>query len=255
MGQRPLPPGGPPPPPAYGQAFVYGPQPGQGHGLQPPHGAWPARGPRTVFGVPLADGERVLYYRRIPRSPVQTAIAGVLLLPFWLIGVFVLVRAARMRKTESHANVITNRRLFTVDGDGQVLDEMALAAVTGLTFIKRRRARNLLAVRGGIHREVVFDQWIDEIRASLQHVLANRGAIDALPEAAFDVNALPPIEPGRTALVSGLVLAGLGVATILVALVAVVESDAPLVGAVGALGLLAGAVLAAIGGSRKAKAR
>lgn len=254
MGQRPLPPGGYPPPPAHGQAPTFGPQTGHGHGPQPPHGG-PARGPRTVFGVPLADGERVLYYRRIPRSPVQTAIAGVLLLPIWLIGVFVLVRAARMRRTESHANVVTNRRLFMVNGDGQVLDEMALAAVTGLTSIKRRRARNLLAVRGGIHREMVFDEWIDEIRAFLQHVLSDRTAIDSLPEAAFDAAALPPAEPGRTALASGLVLAGIGVATIVLALVAVVESDAPLVGAVGALGLLGGAVLAAIGGSRKAKAR
>ena len=200
-----------------------------------------------MFGVALAPGERVIYYRRVPRGVVGIIITGVILLPFMLTGILLFVRAAKMRKAESHANVLTNRRLFTVNGDGQVLQEMPWSDVAGMTYFKRRRARHTVVVHDRNNRQVVFDEFISEVQAFIQHVTSNMRAIDSLPEPAFDVAPLPPTKAGRTALVSGLVMAGLGALTILLAFVAVNESEAPWVGGVGALGLLAGGVLAVIG--------
>jgi hypothetical protein len=207
-----------------------------------------------VFGVPLAAGERVVYYRRVPRGVVGIIIAGVILLPFFLAGIFLFVRAVKMRKAESHANVITNRRIFTVNGDGQVLQEMPWSDVAGMTYFKRRRARHTVAVHDRNNRQVVFDEFIAEVQAFIQHVTANMRAIDSLPEQVFDVAPLTPVKAGRTALIAGLVMAGLGALTILLALVAVNESEVLSVGAVGGFGLLAGGVLAAVGLSA-AKAR
>jgi len=86
-----------------------------------------------------------------------------------------------------------------------------------------------------------------EVQEFIAHVSANFRAIDSFPEPFFDRAALPLPKPGKSALVTGLVIAGFGAMTIVFALVAVQESDAIVVVAVGALGLLVGGILAAIG--------
>jgi len=191
MAQHPFGPGGPHPPPQYG----YGQQPSYGHGQVPhqqPPGTWQAAAAaRTVYGVPLAADERVIYYRHVPRSPIGTIILGIILLPFFLLGIFHLVRAAKMRKAESHAQVVTNRRVFTVNGHGEILDQLAWSEVAGLYTLRTRRGSVMkVGVHGPNSRKVIFDTWhVDPAMEFLQRVMASPKAIDSLPEANYDAAA------------------------------------------------------------------
>ena len=203
-----------------------------------------------MFGIPLAPGERVIYYRRIPKGPIGTIITGIILLPFFLVGILLFIQAAKMRKAESYANVITNRRLFTVNAFGKVLEQLAWTDVTGVTYYRVRRGRDHVDVRGRNNQKVAFYDWVNEVHEFIERTTGNIRAIDSFPEPFFDPAPPPAPKAGRAALVWGLVMAGLGALTILFALVAVQESEALWVAAVGALGVLAGGILAAIGASR-----
>jgi hypothetical protein len=204
---------------------------------------------RTVFGVPLAPDERVIYFRRIPRNPLAIGIVGVFLLPVVLLGVFVILNATRLRRRADWAQVVTNKRVFAVNGLGKILRQIDWANVTGPYSLSGTRSGLMEAgVTGANNARVTFTDRPREILQFLESI-QNRALLETMTEVAFEAPA-PPVRPGGAENKVGTALAVLGALGFVLAFVAFNRSmRVP----VAVLGLLIGGAGAALITIAKAK--
>jgi hypothetical protein len=107
--------------------------PPQGAGYAAAPSGAPAAVGRTVFGVPLEPDERVVYFKQVPQlgGLIAVIFVGILMLVV-LIGIFFIVQAFRNRTIAVHAQVITNRRVMTINGKGQILSQLRWRDVAGM---------------------------------------------------------------------------------------------------------------------------
>lgn len=75
-----------------------------------------------VFGVPLLEWERVLYFRRPSRTLVVVlrVVLGICALPILPLSIWLFWAAATDRAQGVYAHVITDRRLLAITGKGTV---------------------------------------------------------------------------------------------------------------------------------------
>lgn len=97
----------------------------------PPHGLVP-QGP-TVARVPLMPGERVLYFKKPDQGMARAwYVIGGLVLLLMLIGIYLLYVAVFFEEKTTHYWVITNRRLFTVNARGGVLEQVGIHEISDI---------------------------------------------------------------------------------------------------------------------------
>jgi hypothetical protein len=176
---------------------------------------------RTVFSVPLAPDERVLYFKRIPRDPLISGIIGVALVPVFFVGAFVIRNAIRMREYADWAQVITNKRVFAVDGLGGIRRQMAWSDVEKIYSFTYNGALQRAGVRSAKGQEVTFTDRPAEVLKFLQDNFENKSRthIDTLAEVTFDRES-PPVTPGGDETRLGTWLTGLGALGLLLAFIA-----------------------------------
>lgn len=180
------PPGYPLPP--YGQVPQ---QPSQ----QQPWGAPPGPGMvppgpfgmmRTCAGVPLEPGERVLYFRTHDHmaSRMGSIIVGIITIPF-LIGIIILINVFTAIPKEDKAQVVTSRRLFSVNGSGTLLLNVRWEELQGFTKIIFNNRPNQFAVKLGNGQVHAFLEDAMHLERMLPALHAHPQMREQAPEVTF----------------------------------------------------------------------
>ncbi len=141
---------------------------------------------RSVSGVPLEPGERVLYFRLVDQmgTRVSRIIVGLITIPF-LVGIYLLYAVFKDWQDEPDAQAVTNRRLLSMKRNGTKLVELRWEQVTGFTKVIRNRSENTFAVRSaqGVALEFAYDgAWLGQV---LPVWAGQPPAREQAPEAAF----------------------------------------------------------------------
>lgn len=98
--------------------------------------------PRTVFGVPLEEDERVLYFHRPRRSVVVIlrVLFGLMFLPVLPLSIWMFWAAATDRSYGVYAQVITSGRLLAITGRGTVKWEVRWEQLVSVELFRGARA-------------------------------------------------------------------------------------------------------------------
>lgn len=108
----------------------YGPAPGaqplapQGYAQAPmQQPAWGspmgAGGPASVMGVPLAAGERVIYFFKPNYKTTKIALIVIGVLTIWaIVGIILIVLGVYHEKWNPRAHIVTNQRVMEISGKG-----------------------------------------------------------------------------------------------------------------------------------------
>lgn len=153
----------------------------------PAQGAAPGMGMRRYCaGVALQPGERVLYYRRIDHTAdrVGFLIRAIILIPF-IIGIVLLVQFFTGLKSQAAAQVVTNRRLFSVNGSGGVIFDVPWERVTGFTKVIFRRQENQFAIKDQAGQTWEFLEDARQLEAMLPALAAQPQLREQAPEVTF----------------------------------------------------------------------
>ncbi|MDX2015730.1 MAG: hypothetical protein SFW67_36385 [Myxococcaceae bacterium] len=139
----------------------------------------------TVFGIPLEDGERVVYYRRDEpgwQKPFLIVL-GVLTL-FAIIGLFFLV-AGLMADTTVF--IITTRRFLIVDG--KKVEQVRHGQVKNATLRVKGNRPQWFSVSGQDGTQLSFQLSIDApaMQRAVDEALKAPAALAQKPEVPFDV--------------------------------------------------------------------
>jgi hypothetical protein len=161
-------------------------QQGYGHAPQQAYPPQPnVAAPPTVARVPLFPGERVLYYLRPDQTStrIQYFLYGILFLVL-IFGLYFLYLGIFFDKAESLVWVITNQRIFTVNGEGKVLEQIGNHEIT--TIVNRNQ--NALIVHGA-SKLIMFRRAekhdIQTVGTILEN-LRNPAFLQQAPTARFD---------------------------------------------------------------------
>lgn len=162
--------------------MAYRPPPADGYDY-PVRPCFPAPEPvPMVWGVPLAPGERVLYYKRFTGSGERIFLffMGIVFLVL-LCGLWLLYLAIRYEQSHDRVYVITDRRLFTVSGDRKLRTQIAIPAITRIVRVTGAKQR--INVHGAsdfiIFRVLEHDH-------NLESVIQNLHQPGSLPLVAFE---------------------------------------------------------------------
>lgn len=145
--------------------------------------------PRAVFGFPLEPGERVLYYQYISGTGARVfyilfGIPAILLIG---IGFFLIYMGITHRKQFAYAQVITNRRLFLLDGRGMEMKGIRWESVAGINkVVTSVGGTKRFGVRNAAGAEVLFDEDLANVERMISELLQNPSRREMLPEVAFD---------------------------------------------------------------------
>ncbi|MCU0694916.1 MAG: hypothetical protein MUC96_00150 [Myxococcaceae bacterium] len=139
---------------------------------------------RTVFGIPLEDGERVVYYRRDEpgwQKPVLIVL-GVLTLVA-IIGLFFLA-AGLMADTV--VIVITTRRFLIVDG--KKVEQVRHGQVKNATLRMKGNRPQWFHVQGHDGTQLAFQLSIDApaMQRAVDEALRAPASLEQKPEVPFD---------------------------------------------------------------------
>ncbi len=180
------------PPPYMGQA------PGQApHPVSPPPyvGQAPGQAPQaagnpgTVFGEPLWPGERVLYFKYLPGTGARIFyfIAGVPMIVILGFGFYLLYLAITYRRQFAHAQVITNKRLFALDGRGKEMAGMRWESVVGLNKVAASTGLvRQFGVRNAQGATFLFGEDLKTVERLVTLLSQSPAQREALPEVRFD---------------------------------------------------------------------
>jgi len=210
------PPGGPPP--QYGHAphpqQAYAPQPqgyahqgypqygypgqgypAQGHGQPPPqalapHAAAmvPQSGARTVWGHPLEPGEKVVYYKRLPRTGARIFmfLMGFPTILMFGLGFYLIYLAIADRKNATYAQVITNKRLMAYNGAGKVEFSIRWEEIAGMNKVLRNGATTAFGVRNRNGQKFMYTSDLMFVERVIEQGLDNPKSRDQSGEVYFD---------------------------------------------------------------------
>lgn len=162
------------------------PQPQGGPMMAPPQ---QGQGPRTVFGFPLEPGERVLYYRYISGTGARIfyALFGIPAILIIGLGFFLIYLAITHRKQFTYAQVLTNRRMFLLDGRGQERQGIRWENVAGLNKVTTSvGGAKEFGVRNGAGAQVMFTEDLEVAERMITQLVQNPAAREAMPEVPFD---------------------------------------------------------------------
>jgi hypothetical protein len=143
---------------------------------------------QTVAGIQLRPGERVLYFWKPNRTADRawTFVGGIVLLPL-LIGIYLLYVGFTYADTSNHYWVITNQRIFTVNANARVRDEIGIHEITRLVH-RRGDGKNSLIVhssRAFISFRVQERHDIERLKPFLEN-LRNPAFLDRVPSVPFE---------------------------------------------------------------------
>ncbi|MFO0756646.1 MAG: hypothetical protein U0359_09155 [Byssovorax sp.] len=167
----------------------YGPQPGP---MMPPQQApmmMPmGPQPRMVWGTPLEEGERVIYYKRVSHmgSRIFLFILGV---PFTLmfgLGLWMIYMAITDRKQSVYAQVITNKRLMGIDGHGTIKFSIRWNEVAGLNKVTRNGVPASFGVRNRNGVKFMFTDDLYAVENAIQRFVDTPRLREEGPEVPYD---------------------------------------------------------------------
>lgn len=171
------------PPPGYGAP----PGAHAAYGAPPVH----AQGgvPSTVFGHALWPGERVLYYKYIPGLGARLfyILFGIPMILLVGLGFYLIYMGITHRRQFAYAQVITNKRLFTLDGRGQEMRGMTWADVRGLNKVAHSTGMvREFGVRNAQGAQCMFNEDLATVERLVTLLAEQPAQRDALPEVPFD---------------------------------------------------------------------
>jgi hypothetical protein len=169
-------------PPVQGRAPVQAQPPA----VAPPSA--PPAAPRTLWGMPLEGGERVFYYHRVPRlwARIGYGLCGIMFIPFFGLGLFILYQAVFDRKGTVYAQAMTNRRMVALDGRGTLLWSIRWAEVAGLNKETVNRGISAFGVRDGAQRKFLLTDDLRTVERLLTRAMDQPRMREEAPEVAFD---------------------------------------------------------------------
>jgi hypothetical protein len=145
----------------------------------------PQAAPRTVFGVPLEPGERVLYYKRLstmgPR--IFQAIVGIPMILMFGLGIYLIYMSITDRKQSHYAQAITNKRLLAIDGHGKPHFAVRWDEVAGLNKVSGRH--DAFGVRNRSGEKFLFHKDLHVVERAITYLAENPRARDESPEVPF----------------------------------------------------------------------
>lgn len=178
----------PQPVPSHAGPLAWGQRPGYPpHPVSPP----PYRGelaPRTVYGFQLEPGERVLYFLRIPSLGrrlfyILFGIPAILIIG---VGFLLIYYGITDKKQFAYAQVVTNRRLFALDGYGREMRGMRWESVVGINIVKERTGRmRKFGVRNAAGAECMFDEDLQTVERVITQLVQSPAQREAWPEVPF----------------------------------------------------------------------
>jgi hypothetical protein len=148
-------------------------------------------GARLVFGFPLEPGERVLYYKRVPTlgGRVFYLVFGVPMILLLGIGIYLIYLGITHRKQFAYAHVVTNRRMFALDGHGHEMKGMRWEAVVGMNKISTSTGLvRQIGVRNAQGNTCLFDEDMTTLERVISALLQNPGQRETWPEVSFDAH-------------------------------------------------------------------
>ncbi len=158
------------------------------YGMQPsaPH----ALAPRTVYGVPLEDGERVIYYQQNSHAAgrIFQFIMGFPMILMFGIGLWFIYHAITMRKSDCFAQVITNRRLLSISGRGVPLWAVRWEEVVGLNKVSGKYDR--FGVRNGAGTEFLFSDDVRRVEQAIKYFVQSAQLREQAPEVRYDAGVI-----------------------------------------------------------------
>ncbi len=111
----------------------------------------------TVAGVPLAQGERVLYFQQadLGSTRIVFVILGILFLII-VVGLYCFYRVIVFDSKEEHFYVITNYRVFTVNKKGRVMKQIEVAKIWRVKQVVGGKDNRFEVSAGVINDEISF---------------------------------------------------------------------------------------------------
>lgn len=153
--------------------------------------ALPVSQQTTVFGVPLEDGERVIFYQRIHPLPerVFMVLVGIPLILMFGFGLYLIYGAIKHRKGSIYAQVVTTERLLSIDGFGTPNFAVRWSDVGGLYEKRKGGGLQAFGVQDRSGHRFVFLKNLGPLREFLRKAAVS-SVREQLPGVAFDSNVL-----------------------------------------------------------------
>jgi hypothetical protein len=150
-----------------------------------PAAAAPAPSGRTLFGLALEPGERVLYYKRNAMlvGRIILVVLGVPFIPFFGLGIWMIYQAIVHRTAGNiYAQAITSKRLLAINGVGKPVFDVRWEQVRGMNKVLRNGAPMGFGVRDGNGQKYMYGSDLAVVERVIQRCLDNpreRGAVGA----------------------------------------------------------------------------
>ena len=153
----------------------------------PPQAMGPA--PRVVWGMPLDDGERVIYYKRNSQigSRIGLVVIGIPMIAMFGLGLYLIYLAITDRKQSTYAQVITNRRLVALDGHGAVRFSIKWSEIAGLNKVTRNGVPSAFGVRNRNGEKFMYTDDLYKVEAAIQRFVDTPRSREDDPEVPYDL--------------------------------------------------------------------
>ncbi|MEZ4226085.1 MAG: hypothetical protein R3B13_34380 [Polyangiaceae bacterium] len=164
------------------------PQPPGIHQIAPyqgQHQGYPVQqAPPTVWGVPLYDGERVIYYHRFTGSGERLAylLYGTVLLPVFFIGLIFYYYFITYNSNHARALAITNYRILGITPNRTLKEEIVISQITRL--VHRTGKGNYYVVHAA--PKLITVHHLSHPRHLLEPILNNLPRANEFPTVPFE---------------------------------------------------------------------
>lgn len=145
---------------------------------------------RTVFGLPLEQGERILYYKRnatlIPR--IFLGLFGIPMIMLFGLGLYMIYLAIVHRSDKNiYAQAITSKRLLAINGVGKPVFQIRWEDVRGMNKVLRNGWPTNFGVRDAAGTRFMYADDLAMVERTIEHYLGNPKERNAAgPDVFFD---------------------------------------------------------------------
>lgn len=182
---QPQPWGAPPMQPMHQPMPPHGmPQPPMGMQMAPPNAM--QGGMRTVFGVPLEEGERVLYYQRNSQLGAQIfcILIGIPMILVLGLGIYFIYVGITHKTQATYAQAITNKRLLAMYGNGTLEWSIRWEQVRGLNKVTGKVYK--FGVRDANGTKFLYNEDVATVERVITQLADTPKNLESWPEVRFD---------------------------------------------------------------------